>query len=210
MNPDFNIVARPYDFISRLVFGNSLVEAQVRSLHVIRPDSHILIIGGGTGWILEEITKIHSSGLKISYVENSSAMIDLSEKRNWRQNTVAFFHQPIQDFHTDKPFDVIITPFFFDLFKQDEIGFMFSGLDKKLKKNGLWLYTDFIPGKYQNRLWQKILLKTMYSFFGHISNVEAKELVDMDFYFKENYSKTSEQWFYRKFIRSIVYQKLSD
>ena len=208
MNPDFNIVARPYDFISRLVFGNSLVEAQVSSLHVIRPDSHILIVGGGTGWILEEITKIHSSGLKISYVENSSAMIDLSKKRNWQQNTVAFFHQPIQDFHIDKPFDVIITPFFFDLFKQDEIGLMFSGLDKKLNKDGLWLYTDFIPEKYQIHVWQKILLKTMYFFFGITSKVEARELIDMDLYFTKVYTKISENWFYGRFVRAVVYQKL--
>jgi len=208
MNPDFNIVARPYDFISRLVFGNSLVEAQVSSLHVIRPDSHILIVGGGTGWILEEITKIHSSGLKISYVENSSAMIDLSKKRNWQQNTVAFFHQPIQDFHIDKPFDVIITPFFFDLFKQDEIRLMFSGLDKKLNKDGLWLYTDFIPEKYQIHVWQKILLKTMYFFFGITSKVEARELIDMDLYFTKVYTKISENWFYGQFVRAVVYQKL--
>ena len=208
MNPDFNIVARPYDFISRLVFGNSLVEAQVSSLHVIRPDSHILIVGGGTGWILEEITKIHSSRLKISYVENSSAMIDLSKKRNWQQNTVAFFHQPIQDFHIDKPFDVIITPFFFDLFKQDEIGLMFSGLDKKLNKDGLWLYTDFIPEKYQIHVWQKILLKTMYFFFGITSKVEARELIDMDLYFTKVYTKISENWFYGRFVRAVVFQKL--
>jgi hypothetical protein len=47
----------------------------------------------------------------------------------------------------------------------------------------------------------------MYFFFAITSSVEAKQLVDMDFYFKENYSKTSEQWFYGKFIRAAVYQK---
>jgi ubiquinone/menaquinone biosynthesis C-methylase UbiE len=208
MDPDFNKVARPYDFISRLVFGNSLVKAQVSTFHYIPPNSSILIVGGGTGWLLEEISKIHNSGLKISYVENSSEMINLSKKRYWQDNKVAFFHQPIQEFYMDKPFDVIITPFFFDLFKKDEIEFIFSSLDKKLKKNGLWLYADFIPEKYQIRLWQKVLLKTMYFFFGHISNVEAKRLVDMDFYFTKGYAKVSEDWFYGRFVRAVVYQKL--
>ena len=59
MNPDFNTVARPYDFISRLVFGDSLVEAQTSLLHYIPSNSQILIVGGGTGWILEEISKIN-------------------------------------------------------------------------------------------------------------------------------------------------------
>jgi cyclopropane fatty-acyl-phospholipid synthase-like methyltransferase len=208
MDPDFNKVARPYDFISRLVFGNSLVEAQISSLPAILPNSHILIVGGGTGWILEEITKIHSSGLKISYVENSSVMIKLSKKRNWKQNKVVFFHQSIQDFHMNKPFDVIITPFFFDLFKREKVEMLFFDLDKKLNKDGLWLYTDFIPEKYQNRLWQKALLKTMYFFFGHTSKVEARELIDMDLYFTKVYTKISENWFYGRFLRAVVYQKL--
>jgi cyclopropane fatty-acyl-phospholipid synthase-like methyltransferase len=208
MDPDFDKVARPYNFISRLVFGNSLIEAQVSSLHAILPNSHILIVGGGTGRILEEIAKIYSSGLEISYVENSSAMINLSKKRSWQENTVTFFHQPIQEFLMDKQFDVIITPFFFDLFKREKVEMLFFDLDKKLNKDGLWLYTDFIPEKYQIHLWQKILLKTMYFFFGITSKVEARELIDMDLYFTKVYTKISENWFYGRFVRAVVYQKL--
>jgi ubiquinone/menaquinone biosynthesis C-methylase UbiE len=208
MDPDFNKVAYPYDFISRLVFGDSLVKAQVSTLHYIPLNSNILIVGGGTGWILEEIAKIHNSGLNISYVEISSAMIDLSKKRNWKNNNVSFFHQSIENFHSGKQFDVIITPFFFDLFKRKKVEMLFYDLDKKLKKDGLWLYTDFIPEKYQIHLWQKVLLKTMYFFFGITSKVEARKLIDMDFYFTKGYTKTSENWFYGRFIRAVVYQKL--
>jgi hypothetical protein len=76
-----------------------------------------------------------------------------------------------------------------------------------LRTNGFWLYTDFIPNKYQTRFWHKALLKTMYFFFSVTSKVEAGELIDMDFYFDKRYIKTSEMWFYRHFIRSAAYIK---
>lgn len=84
---------------------------------------------------------------------------------------------------------------------------MFYGLDNQLKTGGLWLYTDFIPEKYQTRLWQKMLLNAMYLFFGVLSKVDARVLTDMDPYFEKNYKTVIENWFYGKFIRSNIYQK---
>lgn len=208
MDTNFDTVARPYDFISRLVFGDALVRAQVSLLPQILPGSRILIVGGGTGWILEEVSKIHPSGLEIIYVESSSKMIEISTKRNFKNNNVVFITAPVEDYQTEIPFDIIITPFFFDLFKKDKIEFLFSSLNEKLRKDGLWFYTDFIPTKYQTKIWQKLLLKSMYLFFGILSKVEASELVDMDFYFAEKYKKISEGWFYGKFVRSISYRKI--
>ena len=207
MNPNFNTVAYPYDFISRRVFGNSLVEAQTGLLHYIPSNSQILIVGGGTGWILEEISKIHSAGLQIVYVEVSSVMIDLSKKRNYKQNSVSFVNQPVENFYSETLFDVVITPFFFDLFLREKVDLLFSHVDDQLKINGLWLYTDFIPAKYQTCLWQKLLLKMMYYFFGFTSKVQARELVDMDFYFQNKFMILKESWFYKRFIRSNIYKK---
>lgn len=208
MDNDFNSVARPYDFISRLVFGDALVRAQVSLLSQVSPNSRILIVGGGTGWILEQISKIYSSGLDIVYVESSSKMIELSKKRILKNNNIFFINAAVENYQTETQFDVIITPFFFDLFKKAKIEILFSGLNEKLKVDGLWLYTDFIPTIYQTKIWQKLLLKTMYLFFGILSKVEASELVDMDLYFAEKYRKISEGWFYGKFVRSISYKKL--
>ncbi|MCF2444774.1 class I SAM-dependent methyltransferase [Dyadobacter sp. CY345] len=206
-SPDFNRVARPYDFISRLVFGNALVESQVSLLNHIPENSHILIVGGGTGWILEEISKIQSAGLNIVYVEVSNKMISLSRKRDVGQNIVHFIHQDIEAYRSEKLFDIIITPFFFDLFTKSDVSKLFLHIHKMLKPNGLWLYTDFVPQKYQTRFWQKMLLKSMYLFFGILSSVEARTLVNMDDYFEKDYTTIVEKWFFGKFIRSNVYQK---
>ncbi len=205
--PDFNRVARPYDFISRLVFGNALVESQVSLLNHIPENSNILIVGGGTGWILDEISKIHNTGLNIVYVEASANMISLSRKRNVAENTVLFIHQNIETYHSRTLFDIVITPFFFDLFTKSDVSKLFLHIHKILKTNGLWLYTDFIPPEYQTRFWQKMLIKSMYLFFGMLSSVEARTLVNMDKYFEKDYTIIFEKWFFGKFIRSKVYQK---
>ena len=54
--------------------------------HISR-NSKILIVGGGTGWILEELSKIYKTDIEITYVEKSSQMIALSKQKNIQYNT---------------------------------------------------------------------------------------------------------------------------
>lgn len=207
MNPDFNKVAKIYDLLSGAVFGDQLMKAQISALHFIQPQSQILIVGGGTGKILEEIAKVHASGLTICYVEISKSMIDIAKKKNHKENIVHFFQMPIQEFYPRTPFGLVITPFFFDLFNKENITQLFSHIDSMTETDATWLYTDFIPEKLHDSWWQKLLLKAMYLFFSLVSRVEAQALTDMNDYFKDKYQQISEQRFYGNFIRTIVYKK---
>lgn len=207
MSTNYDNIAGVYDFLSRLIFGRHIVQAQVCLLKYVPPDSTILIVGGGTGWILERLAEEHPQGLQIDYVESSVQMIALSKKRGFKENTINFIHTPIEDFTMDKQYDVIITPFLFDNFQIEKIELVFSKLDAMLKTNGLWLYADFLYDKSPNHLWQKLLLKMMYLFFRITSTVEARELVSMDKYFAPSYSIEFEEFHYFKFIRSVVYRK---
>ena len=47
-----------YDGLSRVVYGNALISSQVYLLQFIPSNATILIVGGGTGRLLEEIAKI--------------------------------------------------------------------------------------------------------------------------------------------------------
>ncbi|MEZ4686196.1 MAG: hypothetical protein R3B47_09055 [Bacteroidia bacterium] len=53
----FNRLAPVYDFLASLVFGNRIRQAQRWLLDFIPEGSSILILGGGTGWILEELAE---------------------------------------------------------------------------------------------------------------------------------------------------------
>jgi hypothetical protein len=59
MAASFNNSAWFYDRLSRLVYGKAIVNTQLYLLGYIQPNSNILIVGGGTGWILDEITRLH-------------------------------------------------------------------------------------------------------------------------------------------------------
>lgn len=208
MTNNYDSIASFYDTLSRMVFFRSQVKAQLHQLHYLSAGQKILIVGGGTGWILEEITKLQQTGLIITYVEVSAKMLELSGKRDTGNNSVTFIHSPIEQFSIEGMYDVVITAFLFDNFMEEKAQQVFQQLHTQLNRNGFWLFTDFFYTEKSGRKWQLFLLKTMYWFFRRVSNVEAKALVHTERYFVEKgYRVLQEQYYYGKFIQSIVYQK---
>lgn len=194
-----------YDRLSRLVYGKALVRSQVYLLRHIPENSSILIAGGGTGWILEEIAKVHPSGLTITYAEISSNMMELSRKRHAGKNHVTFINEPVENIKSDKLYDVVFTPFLFDNFTEETLQNVFNHLHNRLKPGGIWLNTDFRPtGKW----WQTFLLKSMIVFFRAICNIEAKQLPDIERQFEEHqYQVIDQKSFFGEFILSTAYRK---
>jgi ubiquinone/menaquinone biosynthesis C-methylase UbiE len=207
MPNNYNGIARFYDFLSRLIFQRTIVEAQVGLLKQIPANSSVLIVGGGTGWVLEELAKIHSKGIEITYVEKSGEMIKLAKKKNYKKNKVEFIHQGIEEYIADKKFDVILTAFLFDNFLIDKIEFVFSKLDALLKQRGFWLFADFRNDDRRGPFWQKLLLKTMYLFFKITCNIETPHLVNMDSFFTGEYNKIFEAFYFSRFIKASIYSK---
>lgn len=205
MAANYNNAAWFYDRLSRLVYGNALVKAQVWLLNYVPQNSTILIAGGGTGWILEELAKIHPTGLTITYVEVAPAMIARSKKRNVRGNQVIFINDAIEHVEFELAFDVVITPFLFDNFKEINLDKIFGSMHQALKPGGLWLNVNFqLTGKW----WQQVLLKSMFLFFRLLCNIEGAELPKIENQFQFNgYVKIDNKDFYRNFISSRVYWK---
>ena len=208
MENNYDKTAGFYDLLAKMMFGNTLMLAQKSVLPYIPKQAKILIVGGGTGAILEEITKLHESGMDIVYIEISEKMLLKSAQRQVGNNKVQFVHAAIEDYETNTQFDVIITSFLFDNFKQDKATLVFKKLDKLLIPYGKWLFTDFNVEKNSSAFWQRWLLKSMYLFFKISSNVEANQLPDTASLFSDtHYKQIFQQSFYGKFIHSAVYQK---
>jgi ubiquinone/menaquinone biosynthesis C-methylase UbiE len=207
MGNNYNSIANIYDVLSRLVFGKSIVNTQIFLLKYIPENSKVLIVGGGTGWVLSALSKIHDKGIEITYVEKSAKMIELSKQRNTMHNSVEFINKGIEEFSTEKKFDVVFTAFLFDNFLPEKIELVFSKLNQLLKPTSLWLYADFMNDKINSKWWQKFLLKTMYLFFKITCNIETQQLINMNTYFSNGYTKIAERFFYSGFIKSVVYKK---
>lgn len=205
MAANYNNSAWFYDKLSKVIYGKALVRAQVYLLPFIPPKSNILLIGGGTGWILEEITKVHPSGMQITYVEVAVNMMKLSEKRNTGGNQVRFINEAIENVRLSDDYGVIITPFLFDNFTEENFQKIFNHIHNGLKPGGIWLNTDFyLTGKW----WQKVLLKSMLLFFRIVCGIEAKKLPDISGNFlKYGYTSIESKTFFGDFILSTVYKK---
>lgn len=208
MKNNYDKVARYYDWLSRTIFQRSIINAQVCLLPYINEHNTVLIVGGGTGWILEEIARVRPAGLEITYVEISGAMLRLSQKRDYKQNNVTFVHESIETFIPSHAYDVILTPFLFDNFSTVNASLIFDKLHAVLKAGGSWLFADFVYDANRGKLWQRLLLKTMYTFFRLICNIESAKLNDMEgLFLKFRYQLIFERFHYGRFIWSAVYRK---
>ncbi|SDE44894.1 Methyltransferase domain-containing protein [Mucilaginibacter pineti] len=203
MAANFNNSAWFYDRLSRLVYGKALVNAQLYLIGFIKPNSKILIVGGGTGWILEELTKLHPSGLNIVYVEVAADMMAISRKRNTSDNHITFIQDAVENVNLQPDFDAVITPFLFDNFTEQTLKTVFTHLHRSLKPGGQWLNADFqLTGKW----WQQFLLKSMFVFFRLICGIEASKLPGIESHFNLNgYGIIGEKTFYNDFIVARVY-----
>ena len=207
MKGNYNNIAPYYDRLSRIIFGHAIVNAHRWLAQFITTNTSILIAGGGTGWILEEIAKRHPEGLCITYVDISEKMIALSKKKQVGKNQVVFINEPIQNVTFHQQFDVVMTPFVLDNFSEDTTLRIFRKIDEHLIPGGLWLFTDFqLAGKHQ--LWQKPLLKMMYFFFRVVCGIEAKQLPGTNTLFNQyNYKQISAKTFFSNFICALVFKK---
>ena len=202
---NYNNAAAFYDALSSVVFASAIKNAQIYLLQFIPTGSKILIAGGGTGWILDELTKLHPTGLHITYVEISAKMLTLSQKRNTGGNNVTFINAAIENVELANDFDVVITPFLFDNFSDATAKKIFLHLNHTLKPDGLWLFVDFeLNGKW----WQPLLLKTMHLFFRLLCGIEASRLPDVKSLFvAERYSVHQSKAFFGDFIKATAYRR---
>jgi ubiquinone/menaquinone biosynthesis C-methylase UbiE len=205
--PNYNRIANVYDRLSRLVYGNAIVRAQQYLVSFIPANSRILIVGGGTGWILEEITKLHPQGLEIYYVEIADKMLELSRKRNIGNNKVHFIGKSIEELEDIGGIDVAFTAFLFDNFTQQTANDIFKNMERRLVAGALWLYSDFQVSSKQ-MWWQKPLLHSMLLFFRTMGVISNDQLPDMQSIFqREGFTLKSREEFYGHFVASAVYTR---
>jgi ubiquinone/menaquinone biosynthesis C-methylase UbiE len=204
MPANYDNSASFYDRLSRLVFGKALVNAQTWLLPRIPENATVLIVGGGTGWILEEITKLHPSGLNITYVEISAKMMALSRKRGTGANNIEFINKAVENAGLPADFDVVITPFLFDNFTEESLTGIFQHIRQTLKPGGMWFNIDFqLTGKW----WQYVMLKSMLLFFKVLCGVPSWRLPDVGKQFgKFGYEVVDEKNFFGDFVVSRMYK----
>ncbi len=174
----FDPIAPVYDALSRLVFGRSLVQAQLVWLTKVPPDSAVLIVGGGTGGLLAEVLT-QCRPARVLFLEASGKMLTkargrvrhhpLTERVEFREGTESLLQ-------ASDAFTVVLLPFVLDVSPEPVLARQFlPPLLRATLPGGLWLVTDFI---HSPRLQHRLLLQTMYFFFRLVTGLQARQLPD--------------------------------
>lgn len=168
----FDFLAPWYDDLARFFVGKDIVRAQLQFLKSFKDCKQLLILGGGSGWILEPLCTA-CPDLQIDYIDISPGMINAAKKNSGNHRRVNF----IQGTESDIPnrlYDGVITNFYLDLFDEQNAGHVISKIRVSLHPSALWHVTDFV----QEQVWHKVMLWVMYRFFSIATRIEAIRLPD--------------------------------
>lgn len=207
MKANFNAIAPFYDRLVNIMYQSKLNTAKTRFLDQLHPNQSILVLGGGTGWLLEQLNALHIP-LQVTYVEPSSKMIAYAMKRTISNIEVQFEEKYFDtSFEREEKYDVVFTNFFLDLFEGVELNHLIQHISSLLKKEGKWIVTDFYLGKKKS--WRKrLLLWLMYRFFSLFSSLKTKKLEDFKTRIEEHGCIQMEEHFYmQQFIQSRCFLK---
>lgn len=182
MANNFNLIAPVYDALAYAVFGRKQIDAKLAFLNLIPAGSHVLIVGGGTGNILNELLSTHET-IHVDFLEPSRRMIAVAKKNLDRrfESRVAFVEGSHSDLATDARYDVVTSFFLLDMFRQHDALVVAQRLRAALKPDGLWLYADF---RNTDKALHRFLLWSMYRFFKVTVNISANRLPDADAIFR--------------------------
>jgi tRNA (cmo5U34)-methyltransferase len=175
---NFDTVAWCYDFLSSIVFGNKIKQSQLILLDQVKNDDRVLIIGGGTGWIINELLKLKRVKT-IDYIEASKSMLEKAKSIRpiYTDVIINFIHGDENSSKDDEQYDAIIACYFFDQFQLIRLEFIISKLVRALKPNGKLLVADFNLSP-SSPVKHKAVVKIMYLFFYLTCRLEAKRLIN--------------------------------
>lgn len=166
----FNRLAPIYDALARVVIGKGIRTSQLHFLNHLRERRKLLILGGGTGWILPYIIKSNPT-IQIDYVDISHRMIEQARSNVSADFQVRFIVGTEENI-SDKDYDCVITNFYLDLFDDLSLGHVVFRIKNSILPNAIWVATDFV----NERPWHKILLAIMYSFFCVTTGLSTQKL----------------------------------
>lgn len=177
----FDQVAWFYDALAALVFGAALRAAQRAALRGLPAGApHVLILGGGTGWVLVEVLR-RVPAATVLYLEASPKMLARARARLlWElpqaTGRVEFRHGTQTALQPTERFGTIVTFFVLDCIPLADLGTALVQLRAAQCPGTPWLVADFRPARHGWRHW---LLRSMYTFFHLTTGLHAQEMPDL-------------------------------
>ena len=195
---NFDSVAPYYDWLAKVVFGDQLLNAQLVFLNQIQSTDDVLVFGGGTGKFLQYVPNCKS----LDFIEKSKKMIERA--KTVKSNNVSFINEDLLNWEIGSTYDVVICPFFLDCFNEKNLKTVLDKIQLSLKAGGKLIVTDF-----QSTDSNSFQLGLMHLFFRIFTNLEARQLLDINQILIEKGLKPAEEkFFHRNRVFSRLYRNL--
>jgi SAM-dependent methyltransferase len=152
-----------------------------------RPDATLpdrlsaLVLGEGPGKFLTALLR-QQPNLQVTCVENSAAMIQQTRQRlraaGLDASRVTFLQMDALDWAPPaEKFDLVVTHFFLDCFRSDQLQQLVPRLAASTTPDALWLLADFrVPERGWPRWRARLLLALLYAFFKLTTSLSASRL----------------------------------
>jgi hypothetical protein len=185
----FDLLAPHYRWMEIVLAGEKLQRCRTAFLDAINPPHNVLLAGEGHGRCLVEccrrFPKSHFVCLDASRGMLSQARHQLTLKPQ-ASPKVRFIHADILTWSPPpRSFDLIITNFFLDCFREDQMETIIHQLAVAASSGTNWLLADFqVARTGLRRIRCRLLLWVMYAFFRTATHLPARQLTVPDTYLK--------------------------
>lgn len=187
----FDALAPHYRWMELVLAGEKLQRCRTTFLDQISAPENILIWGEGNGRFLLECRRSWRQA-RIVCADASGRMLQLAKRRLNRKgletNGIEFLRADVLEWSPPKEeFDLIVTHFFLDCFRAEQLQRIVSTLATAARSSAAWLMADFQTPEFGlQRFRAKVILKTMYLFFRVVTGLPARKLTRPDPFLIDN------------------------
>lgn len=181
----FDALARHYRWMEMVLAGEKLQRCRTAFLRQISRPESILIWGEGNGRFLVECRRAWRQA-RIVCADASEKMLTSAQERLKRHglDTVdtEFLQADVLEWSAPREkFDLIVTHFFLDCFRADQLRNVVNKLGVAARPKATWLIADFQAPEFGFQRWRaQLILKVMYLFFGIVTRLPATSLTRPD------------------------------
>jgi len=175
--PNFDRVARVYRWAEYLSLGPLLQRLRTHFLPQLAESKRAFVLGDGDGRFLSQLLA-QDKDLHATAVDSSAQMLVLLRARCGVAR--------LQTIHGDALIeapppgtDLIVTHFFLDCFRQDEIDTLALRLARSIQPGALWLVSDFrVPEGGALRPFARAYIRALYFAFRILTGLRVTQLPD--------------------------------
>lgn len=177
----FDRIARAYRWMEYLSFGPCLWRCRVARLGSMRGHRRALVLGDGDGRFLARLLR-EAPHLSITAVDASRSMLQAAARRLPEKHPVTMLHEDalmLPSAALGAPFDLLVTHFFLDCFRQQELEQVIGRVTAASAADARWVISEFAPppGRVSGAL-GRLLIRSLYAAFGWLTGLKARRLPD--------------------------------